>query len=147
MSEIVNDLKLANLEINDRLGLTLSSETSRVAHTGTDTLVISSTGNCVVTSNVNLTLVGGGDVTVATINNTKKVNICNPGNSLSFFETTGIDQFDTSGTSDPPGEGASGDTVTRGSIFSGGVGVGNAAYNINDIVRALKQYGLLVKDD
>jgi hypothetical protein len=137
MSEIVEDLKLANLEINDSLGLTLSSLNSRVSHTGTGDLEILSNGDCTVSSAVNLTLTCGGDVNLVTRNNTKKVNICNSTNSLSFFGLTGIDQFNT--TNKETGLGTT--PVVLNTTFTGGVGT--ATYQIDDIVKALKQYGLL----
>jgi hypothetical protein len=141
MSEIVEDLKLANLEINHDLGLTLSSENSRVNHTGTGILAVSTTGICTISSTGNLTLSSGGDVSVASTDNIKKVNICNSTNSLSFFGTTGIDQFETTNTITGTGS----DPVLRESNFTGGLG--NLAYHIDDIVRALKQYGLLATSD
>ena len=141
MSEIVEDLKIANLEITDSLGLTLTSEDSRVSHTGTGDLEILSNGDCTVSSAVNLTLTCGGDVNLVSRNNTKKVNICNASNSLSFFGITGIDQFETTNTITGTGT----DPVLRNATFTGGLG--NLAYHIDDVVRALKQYGLLATSD
>jgi hypothetical protein len=44
MSEIVNDLKLANLEISSPLGINLSNQEARIKHTGSGALTISSYG-------------------------------------------------------------------------------------------------------
>ena len=147
MSEIVEDLKISNLEINDDLGLTLTSDNSRVCHTGSGALEISSTGTADVSSANDLTLNSGNDLSVVangnlnlvSSNSAKKVNICNSSNSLSFFGITGIDQFNTTTTVTGTGT----DNVLRNSTFTGGIG--NAAYHIDDIVRALKQYGLLAQ--
>ena len=44
MSEIVYDSKLGNLELSNTLGLTLSGTSTRVKHTGSGTMAVSSTG-------------------------------------------------------------------------------------------------------
>ena len=41
MSEIVDDLKISNVEITNELGINLTSDTSRIKHTGNDFLNIS----------------------------------------------------------------------------------------------------------
>jgi hypothetical protein len=148
MSEIVEDLKVANVEVSDNLGLTLTSENSRVCHTGTGALEVSTTGTVDISSANDLTLSSGndliitanGNVDLVSSNSAKKVNICNSSNSLSFFGITGIDQFNTTTTVTGTGT----DNVLRNSTFTGNLG--NAAYHMDDIVRALKQYGLLAQN-
>ena len=78
MSEIVYDSKLGNVELSNTLGLTLSGTSTRVKHTGTGTMAMSSTGPITLessntasgitmgsTSGVPVTIgSGGGSVTV-----------------------------------------------------------------------------------
>lgn len=50
MSEIVNDSKLGNVELTNALGVTLSGTNSRVKHTGTGTMTLSSAGGIAMTT-------------------------------------------------------------------------------------------------
>jgi hypothetical protein len=48
MSEIIDDLKISNVEITNELGINLTSDTSRIKHTGNDELNISSSGEITI---------------------------------------------------------------------------------------------------
>jgi hypothetical protein len=58
MSEIVDDFKISNVEITNELGINLTSDTSRIKHTGNDVFNITSSGEINIrTENKN----GGND--------------------------------------------------------------------------------------
>ena len=87
-------------------------------------------------------LANSGVVLIATLGNTFRVQICETTSLLSFFVSTGVAQ------QTPPGittagftANASTDAVFAQSTFTGNTGAN--AYTISDVVRCLKNYGLL----
>lgn len=77
MSEIIRDAKNSNIEITDSLGVNLSGTNSRIKHTGTGTLNISSSGTLDLgnTNNSNVTIGSvSSDLTMTnTDNNTQYI--------------------------------------------------------------------------
>ncbi len=123
MSEIVDDLKVANVEVTSNLGLRLSGDEPEIKTTQTL---------------APLTVTAGGDLTLTS--SSGAVNIGNAGGEIGFFGATAVGQHNTNGNFAP---GLTGDAVTRGTTFTGGVGT--EAYTIGDVILALKNVGLLAK--
>jgi hypothetical protein len=115
MSEIVDDLKVANVEVTSNLGLRLSGDEPEIKTTQTDAPLI---------------VTAGGDLTLTS--SSGAVNIGNAGGEIGFF---GVTAFGKQTTAAYTGTAPTTDPVLRNSTFQG--------YMIDDIVQALKNYGLL----
>jgi hypothetical protein len=142
MSEIVDDLKVANVEVTSNLGLRLSGDEPEIKTTqtlaplnvtaGSDLTLTSSSGA------VNINADGRIDL------NSNDVVVGNAGGSIGFYGLTAVTQHNSNGEVTVA---AGGDTnaTYRNTTFTGGAGMGNEAYTIGDIVKALKSVGLLAK--
>jgi hypothetical protein len=138
MSEIVDDLKVANVEVTSNLGLRLSGDEPEIKTTQT-------LAPLTVTAGADLTLTSSsGAVNVNTDGridlNSNDVLVGNAGGSIGFYGLTPVTQHNSNNNVAP---GLTGDAVTRGSTFTGGVGT--QAYTIGDVILALKNVGLLAK--
>ncbi len=138
MSEIVDDLKVANVEVTSNLGLRLSGDAPEIKTTQTlAPLTVTAGGDLNLTSSagaVNVNADGRIDL------NSNDVVVGNSGGSIGFYGLTPVPQHNTNGeiTVGDAGEGAA---VLIDTTFTGGLG--NEGYTIGDIVRALKNLGLL----
>lgn len=142
MSEIVDDLKVANVEVTSNLGLRLSGDEPEIKTIQTlAPLTMSSGGDLTLTSSagaVNVNADGRIDL------NSNDVVVGNEGGSIGFYGVSPVTQHNSNGEVTIV---ASGDTnaVFRNTTFTGGSGMGNEAYTIGDVIRALKNVGLLAK--
>jgi hypothetical protein len=140
MSEIVDDLKVNNVEVVSNLGLRLSGDEPQIKTTQPlAPLVVKTGGDLTLTSTagaVNINADGRIDL------NSDDVVVGNSGGVIGFYGISPVVQHSSNGNV-LPGSGA--DAVIRSSTFTGGSDVGNEAYTIGDIVRALKNVGLLAK--
>jgi hypothetical protein len=138
MSEIVDDLKISNLEVTSNLGLRLSGSAPEIKSTQTSSsLAVTADGDLSLASTtgaVNVNADGRIDL------NSDDVLVGNAGGAIGFYGLTPVAQHNSNDNVAP---GLTGDAVTRGSTFTGGVGT--EAYTIGDVIRALKNVGLLAK--
>ncbi len=170
MSEIVDDLKVANVEVTSNLGLRLSGDEPEIKTTQTlAPLTVTAGGDLTLTSsagavnvnadgridlNSNDVVVGNPTGTVDIDSNTvtvgnpagtidldsNTVTVGNSGGLIGFFGVSPVIRQSTMNTSAGFTQN-SGTEVRETSTFNGNLG-GNA-YTIGDIVRALKNLGLL----
>ncbi len=170
MSEIVDDLKVANVEVTSNLGLRLSGDEPEIKTTQTlAPLTVTAGGDLTLTSsagavnvnadgridlNSNDVVVGNPTGTVDIDSNTvtvgnpagtidldsNTVTVGNSGGLIGFFGVSPVIRQSTMDTSAGFTQN-SGTEVRETSTFNGNLG-GNA-YTIGDIVRALKNLGLL----
>ena len=126
MSEIVDDLKVANVEVTSNLGLRLSGDEPEIKTTQTDAPLTVTAGSIDLDSN--------------------SVRIGNSGGSIGFYGATPVTQHETTNQTAGFTQNA-GTEVRETSTFTGGTGMGNLAYTIGDVIRALKNVGLLAKSD
>lgn len=151
MSEIVDDLKISNLEVVSNLGVRLSGDAAEIKTTQADaTLAVTADGDLSLastTGNVNIeTVDSAGDVTPAgqIILNSNAVVVGITGGTMGFYGGAVIAKPGASGDETVAvGGGGDGAAVLVDTKFTGGTGVGTEAYTIGDIVRALKNLGLL----
>ena len=142
MSEIVDDLKVANVEVTSNLGIRLSGDEPEIKTTQTlAPLTVTAGADLTLTSSssaVNINADGRIDL------NSNDVLVGNAGGSIGFYGKTPVSQHDT--TNQTVGFTQNeGTEVRETSTFTGGDG--NLAYTIGDIVRALKNVGLLTRSD
>jgi len=140
MSEIVDDLKVANVEVTSNLGLRLSGDEPEIKTTqslapltvtaGADLTLTSSSGA------VNVNADGRIDL------NSNDVLVGNAGGSIGFYGLTPVTQHNSNGEVTVVAGGNT-NAVFRNTTFTGGVGT--EAYTIGDVIRALKNVGLLAK--
>jgi hypothetical protein len=119
---------------------------------GTMFTVAKATGNTAVAGTLDVTgattLSNTLDVTGATTltgtldASCSTIAIGRSGSSIGFFGASNVVQQNTTNTISGHITG-SGNNVSHDDTFTGGTGGGTPAYTIGDIVRALKQYGLL----
>jgi hypothetical protein len=141
MSEIVDDLKISNLEVTSNLGLRLSGSAPEIKSTQTSSsLAVTADGDLSLASTT-------GDVNIETVNlagqiilNSNAVVVGITGGVMGFYGATVIAKPGASGNENV-GVGADGAAVLVDTKFTGGVGT--EGYTIGDIVRALKNLGLL----
>jgi hypothetical protein len=117
MSEIVEDLKISNIEVASNLGIRLTGSNPQIKST-------------TVGATLNITSDGG-------------IKLGTSGTStIGFFGAIAVDRPTATGIT---GLGAvgTGDNVLQGTTFDGDLGT--TAYKIGDIVRALKELGLLTE--
>lgn len=94
MSEIVNDSKLGTIELSNALGVNLSSTSSRVKHTGTGTLTVSSAGDMAITSgssnaiSLDATLIGESQTTLTT--GTTSLDVSTSGSTYKVDRSGGV---------------------------------------------------------
>ena len=98
--------------------------------------------NIVLSNNSNIVLSNNSNIIVSTINGT--VIGTQPNQKLSFYGTTPIVQHNTSGELLNFVDNTSLDVVCNESTFTGNTGA--KAYTINDIVKALKNVGILASN-
>ena len=143
MSEIVEDLKISNIEVASNLGVRLTGSNPQIKSTAaTATLNITADGDVDITSSsagMNLTSTTG----INLISTAGGITLGTSGTStIGFFGAIAVDRPTATGIT---GLGAvgTGDNVLQGTTFDGDLGT--TAYKIGDIVRALKELGLLTE--
>ncbi len=136
MSEIVDDLKISNLEVTDGLGIRLSGTNPEIK----STQPLSSL-NIISDSEVNITSTTLDVIITADsrIHLNSNVLVGNTISAIGFYGTTPTVLFE-SGVTGAVEPGTTG-TVFQDTTFDGGMPGNN--YTIDDIVNALKAMGLL----
>jgi hypothetical protein len=147
MSEIVDDLKISNLEVVSNLGVRLSGDAAEIKTTQADaTLAVTADGDLSLASTT-------GNVNIETVNpagqiilDSSAVVVGITGGAMGFYGG-GVIAKPSSFGDDTIVTAGGGAAVLVDTTFTGGVGgvggVGAEAYTIGDIVRALKNLGLL----
>ena len=132
MSEIVDDLKISNLEVVSNLGVRLSGDAAEIKTTQADaTLSVTSDGNLTLTSTTGRIDLNSDDVLVG-----------NATGAIGFYG-----KIPVSRPTEPNPHlvaitnAGSTNAVFRDTTFTGDIGTSD--YTIGDIVRALKNLGLL----
>ena len=124
MSEIVDDLKVANVEVTSNLGLRLSGDEPEIKTTQTDAPLTVTAGSIDLDSN--------------------SVRIGNSNGSIGFFgKTPVVRPIEPTSHITAIGVTGSVNIVYRDTTFTGGLGVSD--YTIGDIVRVLKDLGLITQ--
>lgn len=120
----------------------VASSAFGIGTTNSASLVLGAGGGVSITinSSQNVTLKDGATIGVGTTTGTQIGTSASQ--KIGFFAATPVVQQNTTGTATGFTAGA-GTTVTDQSTFTGGVG--STAYRISDVVRAMKQYGLLAQ--
>jgi hypothetical protein len=142
MSEIVEDLKISNIEVASNLGVRLTGSNPQIKSTAAGaTLNITADGDVDITSSsagMNLTSTTG----INLISTAGGITLGTSGTStIGFFGAIAVDRPTATGntTIDVAGAGAA---VLVDTTFSGGSGTD---YTIGDIVKALKELGLIAQ--
>ena len=142
MSEIVDDLKVANVEVTSNLGLRLSGDEPEIKTTQTlAPLTVTAGADLTLTSSsgaVNVNADGRIDL------NSNDVLVGNASGSIGFYGLTPVTQHNSNGQTVGFSQNT-GTEVRDTSTFTGGSDMGNEAYTIGDVIRALKNVGLLAK--
>jgi hypothetical protein len=141
MSEIVDDLKVANVEVTSNLGLRLSGDAPEIKTTQTSApLTVTAAGDLDLTSSA-------GDVNIHTVDlagqiilNSNAVVVGNVDGAMGFYGGGVVAKPSAFGNT-TVGDAGEGAAVLIDTTFTGGVGT--EGYTIGDIVRALKNLGLL----
>lgn len=146
MSEIVDDLKVANVEVTSNLGLRLSGSAPEIKTTQTlAPLTVAADGNLTLTSTtgeVELVSITGVNINSdgrIALNSTDVLVGNAATGSIGFYgkNPTSLFESGVTGAVDP----GTTDAVFQDTTFNGGI-IGNN-YTINDIVNALKLVGLI----
>jgi hypothetical protein len=116
MSEIVEDLKISNIEVASNLGIRLTGSNPQIKST---------------TTGATLNITSGGGITLGTSGTS----------TIGFFGAIAVDRPTATGNTTTVTAGSTTQTFVN-TTFNGGSGTG---YTIGDIVKALKELGLLTQ--
>jgi hypothetical protein len=144
MSEIIEDLKISNIEVASNLGVRLTGSNPQIKSTTANaTLNITADGDVDITSSsagININSQGAIEL-VSTVSG---VSVATAGTQkIGFYGATPIVRPTGTGLTGLAGVGSSSTHVLLYTTFDGDLG--STAYAIGDIVKALKQLGLIAQ--